>query len=64
MTAAANRLTFLNLQSTMPTADLESLKLDRLRELKATIESLRCEQSSHDPLLDWAIAEASRTQRE
>lgn len=60
MTAAATRLTYLNRQADDPASDLESLKLDRLRELKATIEALRCEQENRDPLLQWVIAEATR----
>ncbi|HEY6125489.1 MAG TPA: hypothetical protein VIV63_12625 [Steroidobacteraceae bacterium] len=30
-------------------------KLDRLRELRAVIDSLRCERESRDPLLRWII---------
>jgi len=30
-------------------------KLDRLRELRAVIESLRCEPEARDPLLTWII---------
>jgi hypothetical protein len=30
-------------------------KLDRLRELRAVIDSLRCESGSRDPLLAWII---------
>ncbi len=32
---------------------LEKLKLERLRELRATIDSLRQEQQDDDPLLAW-----------
>ena len=28
-------------------------KLDRLRELRAVIEALRCEREARDPLLSW-----------
>ena len=31
------------------------LKLDRLRELRAVIETLRCEREAQDPLLAWII---------
>jgi hypothetical protein len=34
-------------------ADEEQRKLDRLRELRATIEALRGDQESEDPLLAW-----------
>ena len=30
-------------------------KLDRLRELRAVIETLRCERAAKDPLLAWII---------
>ena len=64
MTAAANRLTYLNMQASVPASDQASLKLDRLRELKATIDALRCEQENQDPLLQWVIAEAAKPLRE
>lgn len=32
-------------------------KLDRLRELRATIEALRGERESEDPLLAWVLAQ-------
>ena len=34
-------------------------KLERLRELRAVIETLRCEREAQDPLLAW-IAEQER----
>jgi hypothetical protein len=52
------------MQSTVGTEELESLKLDRLRELRATIDALRCDQASKDPLLDWVIAEEASAHRE
>jgi hypothetical protein len=30
-------------------------KLDRLRELRAVIDTLRCEREAQDPLLNWII---------
>lgn len=30
-------------------------KLDRLRELRAVIDALRCERESRDPLLAWIV---------
>ena len=30
-------------------------KLDRLRELRAVIDTLRCERESRDPLLAWIV---------
>ncbi|HYJ42435.1 MAG TPA: hypothetical protein VEW08_16715 [Steroidobacteraceae bacterium] len=30
-------------------------KLDRLRELRAVIDTLRCEQEVQDPLLNWIL---------
>jgi hypothetical protein len=35
-------------------------KLDRLRELRATIAALREEGSTPDPLVAWVIAQAQR----
>jgi hypothetical protein len=34
-------------------------KLDRLRELRAVIETLRCERASQDPLLAWILEQES-----
>lgn len=36
----------------------EHFKLDRLRELRATIDALRQEKSAHDPLLAWVVEQA------
>ena len=56
MAARANRLTVINqLASTLSASDLEQLKLERLRELRSTIDALRVEQEAGDPLLAWAI---------
>lgn len=56
MAARANRLTVIHqLASTLSASDLEQLKLERLRELRSTIDALRVEQKAGDPLLAWAI---------
>jgi hypothetical protein len=34
-------------------------KLDRLRELRAVIDTLRCEREAKDPLLAWIIERES-----
>jgi hypothetical protein len=38
-------------------------KLTRLLELRAVIESLRCEHESRDPLLSWVIASETAAER-
>jgi hypothetical protein len=38
-------------------AEREAHRLDRLRELRATIDALRHEQSAHDPLLAWVLGQ-------
>jgi hypothetical protein len=43
--------------------DLERIKLDRLRELRATIEALRVEQTASDPLLAWVMEQNSTGNR-
>jgi len=56
MAARANRLTVIHqLASTLSASDLEQLKLERLRELRSTIDALRVEQEAGDPLRAWAI---------
>ena len=56
MAARANRLTVIHqLASTLSASDLEQLKLERLRELRSTIDALRVEQEAGDPLLACAI---------
>jgi hypothetical protein len=40
--------------------ELEQAKLDRLRELRATIDSIRCEREAGDPLLAWLLDDARR----
>lgn len=55
MAATANRLTVIHqLASSLSASELEQLKLERLRELRSTIDALRVEQESADPLLAWA----------
>ena len=56
MAACPNRLTVIRqLAHSLSPAELEQLKLERLRELRSTIDALRGEQESNDPLLAWAI---------
>jgi len=43
--------------------NLARLKLDRLRELRAVIDTLRCERASQDPLLAWIIEQDSLENR-
>jgi hypothetical protein len=54
MSVGANQIIKAVAQTLSP-AELEQHKIDRLRELRRTIEALRHEQVS-DPLLAWAIA--------
>jgi hypothetical protein len=57
MTAFAERLTFGDsLAAGFDPPNLVRHKLDRLRELRAVIDTLRCEGESRDPLLSWVIA--------
>lgn len=44
-------------------AEREQHRLDRLRELRATIDALRDEQVSRDPLLAWVIRAEERNSR-
>ena len=58
MAACPNRLTVIHqLAHSLSPSELEQLKLERLRELRSTIDALRGEQESNDPLLAWAIAQ-------
>lgn len=60
MAASVNRLTVIHqLASSLSASELEQLKLERLRELRSTIDALRCERESGDPLLAWAIDQES-----
>lgn len=59
MAACPNRLTVIRqLADSLSPSELERLKLERLRELRSTIDALRGEQESNDPLLAWAIGQA------
>ena len=59
MPAAAIRHLYLHAVPGTPEPQaLERHKLDRLRELRATIDALRQEQSSQDPLLAWVVEQA------
>ena len=56
MPAAAIRHLYLHAVPRTPAPlALERHKLDRLRELRATIDALRQEKTSQDPLLAWVI---------
>jgi hypothetical protein len=54
MSASANRI-IKAIAQTMSPAELEQHRIDRLRELRMTIDALRQEQATHDPLLAWVI---------
>jgi hypothetical protein len=45
----------LDVVARLAAADHDQLRLDRLRELRAVIDTLRCEKESQDPLLAWVI---------
>ena len=53
MASSAARPIWLELMRYTPCTpyELEQLKLDRLQELRATIDALRCEHRVTDPLL-------------
>lgn len=61
MAQSAIRPQFFDLVWASPaqSVDLESIKLDRLRELRATIDALRTEQTAADPLLAWVMQQRS-----
>ena len=50
-------------QGQQPGAALRPDKLDRLRELRATIDYLRAEREGQDPLLAWIIGHGSAESR-
>ena len=55
-TACAGRLSFSDCAAVgIDPPDLARHKLERLRELRAEIDTLRCEHESRDPLLAWII---------
>lgn len=56
MAAAAKQLAVIHqLASALTPGELEQLKLARLRELRSTIDALRCEREARDPLLAWVV---------
>jgi hypothetical protein len=57
MAGSAARPVWLEIKNFVPSTpvELEQLKRDRLRELRATIEALRDEQQARDPLLAWVM---------
>jgi hypothetical protein len=57
MPAAAIRHLYLHAVTASPVLHLERHKLDRLRELRATIDALRQEKSSQDPLMAWVAGQ-------
>jgi hypothetical protein len=54
MSANANQITRAVAQMLSP-AQLEQHRIDRLRELRMTIDALRHEQVTGDPLLAWVM---------
>lgn len=54
MSATANQI-IKAIAETMSPAELEQHRIDRLRELRRTIDALRHEQATSDPLLAWVI---------
>ena len=56
ITAFAQPLTFGEYAAAgIEPPELARHKLDRLRELRAVIDTLRCERESRDPLLAWIV---------
>lgn len=57
MAQIAARPQYFDLVWTSPaeSVDLDRIKLDRLRELRAAIDALRTEQTAADPLLAWVM---------
>lgn len=60
MAGSAARPLWLELMKFTPCTphELEQLKLDRLRELRATIDAMRCEQDARDPLVARVMEQA------
>ena len=64
MAASANCFEDFNLLHGVPSpAELEQRRLDRLRELRAVIESLRSERAGKDPLLCWVVDQENSRDR-
>lgn len=59
MAQSAARPLYFDLVRSSPGASVElgQIKLDRLRELRATIDALRTEQTAADPLLAWVMGQ-------
>jgi hypothetical protein len=56
ITACAGRLSFGEFTAAgIEPPELARHKLDRLRELRAVIDTLRCEREARDPLLAWIV---------
>jgi hypothetical protein len=56
MTACVGQFSFRDYAAAgIEPPDLARHKLDRLRELRAVIDTLRCERESRDPLLAWIV---------
>jgi hypothetical protein len=63
MQATANQIISL-LPGPLTSGERDQLRRGRLMELRATIEALRREQTSRDPLLAWVLeAEAKERPR-
>ncbi len=61
MAANLNRLNATHLMPRLLTAaERDEHRLDRLRELRATIDALRHEQTARDPLLAWVMDRSRR----
>lgn len=60
MTGAARNALEVLCYDTCSPQELGQRKLDRLRELRAVIDSLRDERESNDPLLAWALGQEHR----
>lgn len=54
MQASVNRIISV-VPGPLTAAERERHRLDRLLELRATIEALRSEQTARDPLLAWVL---------
>ena len=59
MAVSADLFNTFNFEHLPTPAELEQQRLDRLLELRAVIESLRCEQAAKDPLMGWVIEQES-----
>ena len=63
MQASVNQIISL-IPGPLTSGERDQLRRDRLMELRATIDAIRHEQTSRDPLLAWVIqAEADGTEQ-